>query len=154
VSGAGLGGGEISDASSALAARSYYSMMPGAAAIRDPLHSHQPDPNVLQHWTDKPRFQSTQQQPAHARAHAQEQHEAPPQARVWVPPPPHGAGPEAYARWQALQSVMSALQHSSELDHWSDDPTDPRMLAADRRLAALTASLASATGTAMAAAMV
>jgi len=42
----------------------------------------------------------------------------------------------------------------AELDHWVDDPTDPRMLAADRRLAALTASLGSDSNAAMAAAMV
>lgn len=47
---------------------------------------------------------------------------------------------------------MAALQHSAELDHWTDDPTDPRMLAADRRLAALTASLGTGTDSVAAAA--
>ncbi|WIA42683.1 hypothetical protein OEZ86_008641 [Tetradesmus obliquus] len=71
----------------------------------------------------------------------EQQQQEPPQPQVYVPPPRAGAGPEEYARWQALQSVMAALAHSSEMDHWVEDPTDPRMLAADRRLAALTASL-------------
>lgn len=71
-----------------------------------------------------------------------------------MPQPRPGATAEEYARWQALQSVMAALQHSAELDHWVDDPTDPRMLAADRRLAALTASLGAGEGSVATAAAV
>jgi hypothetical protein len=154
---------DIDNASSAMAARNYYSMMEqhgsssssstslessreAAASIRDP-NMQQHDPNVMQHWTDKPRFaqqQSHQPQQDPWSNNPQDQPEEqpePPQPQVYVPPPRVGAGPEEYARWQALQSVMAALAHSSELDHWVEDPTDPRMLAADRRLAALTASL-------------
>lgn len=54
---------------------------------------------------------------------------------------------------QACLCCVSVIL-SPELDHWVDDPTDPRMLAADRRLAALTASLGSDSNAAMAAAMV
>lgn len=218
---------DIDNASAAVAARSYYSMMDHAADgsssgvenIRDPVRQQQ-DPNVMQHWTDKPRFAAAHHQ-AHqdpwnsqsaayqeqqvgcivgsnaffwaralcigtvgccmscivCRKHAfvvmqdcqsssqgqnapntassnliyciwhlthcccitylQEQY----QPRIFVPQPQPGSSPEEYARWQALQSVMAALAHSAELDHWVEDPTDPRMLAADRRLAALTASL-------------
>ncbi|WIA22231.1 hypothetical protein OEZ85_004559 [Tetradesmus obliquus] len=155
---------DIDNASSAMAARSYYSMMEqqgsssssmdlsssreAAASIRDPS-VQQHDPSVMQHWTDKPRFSpsSGQQHQAHqdpwsgGQQEQQQQQQEPPQPQVYVPPPRAGAGPEEYARWQALQSVMAALAHSSEMDHWVEDPTDPRMLAADRRLAALTASL-------------
>lgn len=162
---------EIDDASSAMAARSYYSMMEqngsGSSSsslssplegIRDPV-VQQDDPSVMQHWTDKPRFGPAAHQ-AHQdpwscqpdrQASQPGSHQDPPASpRVFVPPPNPGAGPEEFARWQALQSVMAALQHSSELDHWVEDPTDPRMLAADRRLAALTASLgAGAPATAM-----
>jgi hypothetical protein len=172
---------DIENASSAMAARSYYSMMDqnggsssstslessreAAANIRDPNMPQQLDPNVMQHWTDKPRFAQQQNHQSHqdpwSNQNPQDQNpeEQPeqPQPQVFVPPPRAGAGPEEYARWQALQSVMAALAHSSELDHWTEDPTDPRMLAADRRLAALTASLgtgsssnvATATATAM-----
>ncbi|KAF6262639.1 hypothetical protein COO60DRAFT_601225 [Scenedesmus sp. NREL 46B-D3] len=154
-----FGGSEdINSAASAVAARSYYSMMEiqgsssslsssreAASGIRDP-NPQQHDPNVMQHWTDKPRFaQSGHQAHQDPWSNPQDQPEAqpePPQPQVFVPPPRAGAGPEEYARWQALQSVMAALAHSSELDHWVEDPTDPRMLAADRRLAALTAGLA------------
>lgn len=48
--------------------------------------------------------------------------------------------------------MLLLLFLSAELDHWVDDPTDPRMLAADRRLAALTASLGSDSSEAVAAA--
>jgi hypothetical protein len=166
---------DIDSASSAIAARSYYSMMEhqgsssssslsssreAAASIRDP-NMQQHDPNVMQHWTDKPRFapsgHQAHQDPWSGHQDQPQAQPEPPQPQVFVPPPRAGAGPEEYARWQALQSVMAALAHSSELDHWVEDPTDPRMLAADRRLAALTASLgtgsssnvAAATATAM-----
>jgi hypothetical protein len=242
---------DVSDASSA-AARSFYSLMNGNGqhsssngngngqhssssiaaptdSIYNPVHSHQPDPSVMQLWTDKPRFSSHQQaygaeNQQHHDPWRQQQQPQPQQPRIFVPPPPSHATSEEFARWQALQSVMAALQHSSgvyidrqsvslllsrpaflhacchsvgcaemrahtcmqlhqlpcahgastacvceqavpvsltrslvcpahvvlnlaavpaELDHWVDDPTDPRMLAADRRLAALTASLGS-----------
>jgi len=163
---AGTGAVDIEDASTAMAARSYYSMMDpqgqpfvssaevaeSTAHIREPERQQQPDPSLVQLWTDKPRFP---QAPRHHQQHQdpwqQQQPEAP---RIFVPQPPAGAPSEEYARWQALNSVMVALQHSAELDHWVDDPTDPRMLAADRRLAALTASLGTSTGVATAAAMV
>lgn len=117
---------DISDASSA-AARSYYSLMNGNGSssvasstdsIFDPVHSHQPDPNVMQHWTDKPRFSSPK--PSYAAEHQQHhdpwrqpQQPQPQQPRIFVPPPPSHATSEEFARWQALQSVMAALQHSS-----------------------------------------
>lgn len=64
------GGADIDDASSAMAARSYYSMMQGggleaAAEIRDPAPRPQHDPSVVQLWTDKPRFTGVQQHQAH-----------------------------------------------------------------------------------------
>lgn len=122
---------DISDASSAVAARSYYSMMNGSSTngedsslssptggMHDPVHSHQADPNVMQLWTDKPRFSSAaagysgaQHQQHHDPYRHQQQQ--PKQPRIYVPPPPSGATTEEYARWQALQSVMAALQHSS-----------------------------------------
>lgn len=119
---------DVNDASSA-AARSYYSMMKGASSsdsgvasptdsIYDPVHSHEADPNVMQLWTDKPRFgsaQTSQYSPQNQQHHdpwRQQQQEQ--QPRIYVPPPPAaGATSEEYARWQALQSVMAALQHSS-----------------------------------------
>lgn len=119
---------DVSDASSA-AARSYYSLMNGSSgnghsssiasptdSIYDPVHSHQPDPSVMQLWTDKPRFSSPQ--PAYG-AETQQHHDPwrqqpqPQQPRILVPPPPSHATSEEFARWQALQSVMAALQHSS-----------------------------------------
>ncbi|KAF8056234.1 CAF1-7 [Scenedesmus sp. PABB004] len=154
-------------------ARGRYSRMDGGAGaalarpldgIRDtPVGAPAPEPGVMQHWTDKPRFAANEHQAhqdpwgggaaaAAAAQQQQQQGEAPEVPRVFVPPPRAGATPEEHARWQALQSVMAALQHSAELDHWTDDPTDPRMLAADRRLAALTASLGA--GAAAAAAVV
>jgi hypothetical protein len=156
---------DIDNASSAMAARSYYSMMEhnggsssslsssreAAASIRDP-NMQQHDPNVMQHWTDKPRFAQSNHQNHHDpwssnnQQEQQQEQQEPQQPQVFVPPPRAGAGPEEFARWQALQSVMAALAHSSELDHWVEDPTDPRMLAADRRLAALTASLGNGSG--------
>lgn len=58
-------------------------------------------------------------------------------------------------RLSCLSGVLSVCLSVTELDHWAGDPTDPRMLAADRRLAALTASLGSnSNAAAMAAAMV
>lgn len=75
-----------------------------------------------------------------------------------APPLPAFVGPDALVA-HSLPHVSCAcfIQlrcHPTELDHWVDDPTDPRMLAADRRLAALTASLGSDSPAAMAAAMV
>jgi hypothetical protein len=124
---------DVNDASSA-AARSYYSMMSGNGSsiasptdgIYDPVQSHQPDPSVMQLWTDKPRFNSSQ--PSYAadnqqhhdpwrQQQQQQQHVQKP--RVFVPPPPSGATSEEYARWQALHSVMAALQHSSGAHCWS-----------------------------------
>eukprot|EP00775_Hariotina_reticulata_P002125 gene2125-2444_t len=110
---AGANGLDIEDASTAMAARSYYSMM---------------DPQGQPLVSSAEVAEST----AHIREPERQQHD-----------------PSL-----ALNSVMVALQHSAELDHWVDDPTDPRMLAADRRLAALTASLGTASGVATAAAMV
>ena len=78
--------------------------------IYDPVQSHQPDPNVMQLWTDKPRFGGETQQ--HHDPWRQQQ-QPPQKPRIYVPPPPSGATTEEYARWQALQSVMAALQHSS-----------------------------------------
>jgi hypothetical protein len=119
----------ISDASSAMAARSYYSMMNGNGSssnadiasptdgIYEPVANHQVDPNVMQLWTDKPRFGTSMQQPSYAAEHQEHQDawraQQPQQPRIFVPPPPSGSSNEAYARWQALQSVMAALQHSS-----------------------------------------
>lgn len=120
---------DVSDASSA-AARSYYSLMNSNGSssgnghsssiasptdsIYDPVHSHQPDPSVMQLWTDKPRFSSPQ--PVYG-ADTQQHHDPwrqqPQQPRIFVPPPPSHATSEEFARWQALQSVMAALQHSS-----------------------------------------
>lgn len=127
---------DISDASSAMAARNYYSMMNGssdgasssslAAAstdnIYDPVHTHQPDPSVMQLWTDKPRFGSSgapqyaadnQQHHDPWRQQQQQERHQQQEPRIFVPRPPAGASSEDYARWQALQSVMAALQHSS-----------------------------------------
>lgn len=123
---------DISDASSAMAARSFYSMMNGTGSsssdadssitsptegIYDPVTSHQVDPNVMQLWTDKPRFGTSMQQPSYAAEHQEHQDawraQQPQQPRIFVPPPPSGSSSEEYARWQALQSVMAALQHSS-----------------------------------------
>lgn len=119
---------DVTDASSA-AARSFYSLMNNGSngsglasptdSISDPVHSHQPDPNVMQLWTDKPRFGATpygaqEHQQHHDPWRQQQQEQAQQQApRIFVPPPPSGASTEEYARWQALQSVMAALQHSS-----------------------------------------
>lgn len=126
---------DVNDASSA-AARSYYSMMNGNGSsiasptdgIYDPVQSHQPDPSVMQLWTDKPRFNSSQ--PSYAadnqqhhdpwrQQQQQEQQQHVQKPRVFVPPPPSGATSEEYARWQALHSVMAALQHSSGAHCWS-----------------------------------
>lgn len=65
---------DIDNASAAVAARSYYSMMShygtgsssssgtgSADEIRDPVVQQQ-DPSVMQHWTDKPRFAAGQHQ--------------------------------------------------------------------------------------------
>jgi len=166
---AGAGGTmDIEDASTAMAARSYYSMMDpqgrpfvsstevaeATAHIREP-ERQQVDPSLAHLWTDKPRFaQAPQQHQQHQDPWQQQPPQQPEAPQIFVPQPPAGAHTEEYARWQALNSVMVALQHSAELDHWVDDPTDPRMLAADRRLAALTARLGTASGVATAAAMV
>lgn len=116
-------GFDISDSSSA-AARSYYSLMNHRPTdgIYDPVHSHQADPNVMQMWTDKPRLSSPhayggvqQQHHEHQDPWRQQQHEQQhqQQSRIFVPRPSAGASNEEYARWQALQSVMAALEHSA-----------------------------------------
>lgn len=79
---------DIDNASAAVAARSYYSMMDhqsssrsrngsssGLDQIRDPAVQH-PDPSVMQHWTDKPRFPtSAGQHQAHQDPWKQQQHQ-------------------------------------------------------------------------------
>jgi hypothetical protein len=106
------------------------------------------DPLAVHHmWTDKPRFGSS-------RDDADVEGLTPGQysqssSSGFDPIPAVGltgsSSAEDLSRWQTLNSVIQALQHSSELSHWVSDPTDPRMLAADRRLAALTASLGATT---------
>ena len=95
------------------------SIATSTANIRDSIPAvQQPDPNVIQHWTDKPRFSEPvhqahqdpwgQPQAQHGgRPDSQAQPEVP---RVFVPQPRQGASPEEMARWQALQSVMAALE--------------------------------------------
>ena len=107
------------------------------------------DPLAVHHmWTDKPRFGSSrddadmegvtpgQYSPSSSSGFDQ----------VPVVSLTGSDSAEELSRWQTLNSVIQALQHSSELSHWVNDPTDPRMLAADRRLAALTASLGASSG--------
>lgn len=96
-----------------------------------------PEP-VLSLWTEGPRFAGQAATEGVAQWNGSV---GGPSAALQPPAGVDLADPVELGRWQALNSVMLALQHSSELSHWCDDPTDPRMLAADRRLAALTASL-------------
>jgi hypothetical protein len=123
------GGKQPSSSSAAPASQQQQQQQPQVPPLPEP---------VLSLWTEGPRFAG---QAATEGVAQWSGGVGGPSAALQPPAGVDLADPVELGRWQALNSVMLALQHSSELSHWCDDPTDPRMLAADRRLAALTASL-------------